>query len=238
MLNTASAFIHEVQTSVFNNDVNIIQTKCTFNINNYDERLFDFLRIKKNSTLCNAVKKRKAEYLAGRYCAQHSLQQLGITGHDISIGCNRSPVWPEKIIGSISHNSNTAICIMAYKTNISDLGVDIESIIPLQTASEIKHSVINIEEEKILSSQKLTFEQSFTLAFSCKESLFKALYPSVKKYFDFNSARIISFDLIHNKITLQLQSNLAVNFPMNLCIDAYFLIQDNEVITWVSRIKN
>ena len=53
--------------------------------------------------LGKAVSKRKAEYLAGRVCAKHVLATLSIDNFELHSGTDRAPIWPENIIGSITH---------------------------------------------------------------------------------------------------------------------------------------
>lgn len=65
------------------------------------------------------------------------------------------------------------------------LGIDLEKKLSKECVIEIKSSIISLDEENLILKSKLSFEDAFTLIFSAKESLFKALYPSVRAYFDF-----------------------------------------------------
>ena len=47
--------------------------------------------------------KRLSDFATGRYCAMKALEQFGIQDAIIPIGEDRAPIWPEGIVGSISH---------------------------------------------------------------------------------------------------------------------------------------
>ena len=55
---------------------------------------------------------------------------------------------------------------------------------------EIQDSIIFNNEKEYLQKSELSLVEAFTLTFSAKESLFKALYSSVGDYFDFSAAKI------------------------------------------------
>jgi enterobactin synthetase component D len=74
------------------------------------------------------------------------------------------------------------------------IGIDCEAILPESEAHEIKDGVIDAEEEAVLSRSGYPFALALTLAFSAKESLFKALFPQVQEYMGFDCARVVMLD--------------------------------------------
>jgi enterobactin synthetase component D len=191
---------------------------CQFNIENYHIDLYRQFNIDLPEHIQRSVEKRQAEFLAGRYAANVVLNKLGFHSYIIRSGKNREPLWPQGITASISHTDSHAMCIAALSSNIRFLGIDIEHWLSKETALQIDQSIITEAEKKTLSMQSLSHEQLVTIAFSSKEALFKAIYPDVNTYLDFNtsvinhiSGQCISLNLVlPNEIKAQELS--AINF--------------------------
>ena len=72
--------------------------------------------------------KRLSDFSTGRYCAMKALEQIGIQNVIIPIGKDREPIWPEGIVGSISHCESLTGAIVSRKADHISLGLDIEEI--------------------------------------------------------------------------------------------------------------
>ncbi|MEI8635195.1 hypothetical protein P4S72_30355 [Vibrio sp. PP-XX7] len=71
-------------------------------------------------TLHRAVLKRKCEFLAGRLCAKRAMAECGINAETtLGIGEHREPLWPEGVIGSISHCDTQAVAVVTCLPPIS-----------------------------------------------------------------------------------------------------------------------
>ena len=68
-------------------------------------------------------------------------------------------------------------------------------------------------EREALLREALPFNELLTLTFSAKESLFKALYPQVRCYFDFLDARMVAVDMQRQTFVLALLKTLTPNCP-------------------------
>ncbi|WP_445356039.1 4'-phosphopantetheinyl transferase [Microbulbifer sp. EKSA008] len=185
--------------------------ETTFCPERYDDQFFSHLNIPFPSSLVKAVPSRRAEFLAGRSCAHLALRELGVPVREIPIGINRCPVWPEGVQASITHAGNRAIC--AASTTSQGLGIDYETTIAAKTAEEIKRNIVSDSEESLLSESGFPQEQWLTMAFSIKESLFKALYPLVGKYFDFLDAEITTLSPLQQKLELKILRDLSSRVP-------------------------
>ncbi|MEV4420566.1 hypothetical protein AB0L40_11415 [Patulibacter sp. NPDC049589] len=53
----------------------------------------------------HAVETRRREFVTGRACAHRALAALGVPVVPIMSGPNREPLWPEGVVGSITHGS-------------------------------------------------------------------------------------------------------------------------------------
>lgn len=149
----------------------------------------DLLWLPHHAELANAGRKRKAEHLAGRIAAAHALP-----GHTVpGIGPSGEPLWPEGVSGSITHSGTQAMAVVTCD-HPAIIGIDCETILSENEAQEIKDGVIDAQEEIVLSRSGYPFTLALTLAFSAKESLFKALFPKVQSWMGFDSTRVTQLD--------------------------------------------
>lgn len=219
-------------------DMKIQIFHCKFDLHYYDDCLFNFLDVDFPNSLSRAVPKRRAEFLAGRYCAIQSLKNLNFYDVQIPIGKNKNPVWPIGIIGSISH-SNTEAFSVACSLSLSGIGIDIEDYISYEVAMEIKYQIASDAELELISNRNESFSALFTILFSVKESFFKAAYLSVGRYFDFDTVRIANINT--NKQTLLLEMNITLNESLikGRLINAHYrILPNNKVITLVTLIQS
>jgi enterobactin synthetase component D len=168
--------------------------ECRYDVRAYHDALFSRLGVDFPPTLERAVAKRRAEYLAGRHAARSALRALGCVPSQVTATEDRAPLWPHGVIGSISHTSDLAMCSVALRTHLFALGIDTEKEIAPDMAREIAASIIGPAEQRYLGCLPLTLEHGVTLALSAKESLYKALYPHVGRFFDFSAAQLIEVD--------------------------------------------
>lgn len=231
-------FINQLRQLKFHHSCSIIY-QCFFDVNEYNDALFNDYLIESPANLNKAVVKRKAEFLAGRVCVKKCMESLNFMSHSetlcLKIGKHRAPVWPSDIIGSITHNQNSAIAIAGFKKNNNYIGVDKENFIEQDIAQQIKASLINENEngylEKLANNlyKYQPFEYLLTIAFSCKESLFKALYPSVQRYFDFKDAQVIAIDLNNKQCQLKLLIDLSEHYKKNDIFTCDLIIDEDSV---------
>lgn len=176
---------------------------CCFDICHYEDSFFHYFAVQFDASLSKAVVKRKAEFLAGRVCAQRALHQLGEPNSTVYIGDARSPMFPSSTIGSISHTQESAICVVGPRSKYLALGIDQENWLSQSTGLELQKQIINPKEWALLHTQPLNDSEFLTLCFSAKESFFKAYYTFVKRYFGFEDA--IS---VHLKRSFSVSSSL------------------------------
>ncbi|MEA5169291.1 enterobactin synthase subunit EntD [Enterobacter sichuanensis] len=183
----------------------------------------DLLWLPHHAELANAGRKRKAEHLAGRIAAAHALPDHTVPG----IGPSGEPLWPEGISGSITHSGTQAMAVVVRHPD-ARVGIDCEAILPDREAREIQDGIIDAQEAMCLTRSGYPFALALTLTFSAKESLFKALFPQVKTFMDFDCARIMRLD--ERTLTLAL-SRPQADFKENTLFTVHWLLDGNQVIT-------
>lgn len=209
----------------------VVCYQASFDSALYDDRLFDSHGVRRSAAVAGAVIKRKAEFFAGRYVAQRALQRLGIEGVEVGTGSHGSPAWPSGIVGSITHIDNRAVVAVAPASLIAAIGIDVEKWIAPARVESIRNAVLAPGEEAMLDATSLPFTRAFTLAFSAKESLFKALYPSVRRYFDFGTARLLDVDVPAGILALELLSTLTRAWVRGAVLSGRFVQHDDGIFT-------
>jgi len=168
---------------------------CRFDHRAYHDDDYSLNDITLPPTIAGTCVRRRTEYLAGRIAASKVMDELGHPKFNLLPAKDRSPKWPIGIQGSISHHHNLAVCIgwQLPTTKQSGLGIDIERMIAPSLALKLWRNIVSSAEKKFLETLSIPFFTSLTLAFSAKESLYKALFPMVKSYFNFLDARVVGF---------------------------------------------
>lgn len=210
---------------------------CEFKKKYFQPVLFSQMDIPLPNGLLNAVPKRKAEFLAGRYSAKQLARALEISRVDsieVKIGLHREPIWPLGLKGSITHNGSTAICLMSKSPQVCSLGIDIETIMSEDLARNISSQICNKQEVQLLLSQEIIKRKAITLIFSAKESIFKALYSKVGKYFDFDEAVLMDVNLSNSRMCYQLNRSFARKYSVPSLVEVDFMINDEVVVTAVT----
>jgi enterobactin synthetase component D len=208
--------------------------RCEFNKASFEVSFFEQFNIQFVDTLMNAVDKRKSEYLAGRYCANNALKKLNIHNVNITPGGHRAPIWPAGVIGSITHTKNHAFAAVTENKHYTYLGIDYEQFMTRETANEVKSTIISQREDCLLNDVEWDFEQALTLAFSAKESLFKALYPYVGKYFDFSAAELVCFSNQKQSFELILLESLSCQLTKGMSFKGWFEQTNSHVLTVIA----
>lgn len=168
--------------------------------------------------------KRMADFSTGRYCAMKAIEQLGIQDAIIPIGDEREPIWPEGIVGSISHCDILTGAIVAKSSDHISLGLDIEEI---GRVTPDLWDLVFSENEKAylagLSGNKRNLES--TKLFSIKEAFYKFQFPITKIFLDFLEVEIIlptCEKVFVNSQNISLNSSIRMNrsfsYEVNDCV--------------------
>jgi len=139
--------------------------------------------------LKKAVLKRVQEFSAGRQCARALLAEFGIYDFPIKVGDDRQPVWPEGIVGSITHTAGLCAAVVAQRTLLRAVGLDSE--VAGSVKSELWPSICTASEIDWLHTLPQAQQaMAATLVFSAKEAFYKCQYPLVRERLAFHDARV------------------------------------------------
>ena len=166
--------------------------------------------------VARSVPVRQADYLAGRLASRLALRDAGCAGDPtVPSGAHRQPVWPRGFLGSISHCANLAVALVTTDRQCDGIGVDVEGI-------AVKRIAVDDAEQRLcrLADGIGTGHRAITLAFSAKESFFKAAFGKAGRFFGFEAARVTQVD--DGVLRLRLTAPLADSLPAGRLIDVHF----------------
>lgn len=182
---------------------------CEYNADMFSSDIYEKLTFQEPHHISQAVKKRRAEFLAGRITAMVALESLNARDLSVAIGMQRNPIWPEGYTGSISHTSKRAIAVVSPSHAATLVGIDYEYIIPINVATKIAPQILTSDELQLYYQLSMDFAQFLTIVFSAKESLFKAIYPKVEMYINFSEAKVTDICRVKKIFTIELCSTLS-----------------------------
>ena len=135
--------------------------------------------------IARAVLKRQREFKAGRSCARRALAVLGQPSEfAIAKGEMGRPMWPEGIVGSITHTHGYCAAALALSAKYLGIGVDVEENTPLDEA--LLTMICTARELQWLEQEPRSKLDWGKKIFSMKESVYKALYPVYGEFLDFS----------------------------------------------------
>ena len=198
----------------------------------FDPALFETLGVALPGSLNTALPKRQAEFLAGRALAQRALLQLGATDTNIPIGADRAPVWPPGFAGSISHARGHAACLV--RCGAALVGVDVETVLQGNPRRAVRQLSCTAADLAVIDSAGWPDGRLETLVFSAKETLFKLLYPMVRRHFGFNAARLVAPPQA-GQIALELTENLHPDLPEGRRFTLNYRDDVGHVLCWATQ---
>src|SRR5438445_8455407 len=174
---------------------------------------------------------RQSIFDMGRACAAELLADLGSCETSVPMAADRSPVWPQGYVGSITHTDDLVGVAVARRKDFRSIGIDAEAIIQPETTVEIEDLCMS-ETERALGDSGAINPQTFaSLCFSAKESFFKCLYPLTGVWFDFQDAEIASFDPDLQLLQMRLLRDLPSGFRQGQVFGGAFRWTDRRVYT-------
>jgi enterobactin synthetase component D len=175
-------------------------TNVTYWLSPFDASTFDLTSFAEHGielppSVARSVQRRQAEFFHGRCAANAALTALGIAGATVGQGRQREPIWPSGVIGSITHNRVLAGAIALRYNQAAGVGMDIETIIDAKTCGALTLTAVDAAELSVLRRTGLPLQLLLTIVFSAKEAFYKAAFPQVQRFFDFNALRFADLDL-------------------------------------------
>ena len=123
------------------------------------------------------------------------------------------------------------MAMAASRKDVASIGLDLERLVSAEIARQIQLHVASPTEVALCHEQALPHEVWMTLLFSAKESLYKALYPSVGRFFDFPDAEADRLDAGAGTLRLRLLSDLSPQCRAGTAYPIDFRFLEDRVLT-------
>lgn len=191
------------------------------------------LGIRVPDSMHRAASKRKAEYVAGRFCARQAMRGV-IADYDADLATrpDRGPAWPVGVVGSITHTAGFASAAICPAHLARGLGIDSERIMSDAAMHRVRDSVLSAH-DSLPAGIELDAAVWTTLVFSAKESVFKCLYPLVNKMFWFDAVRIEIIDAERRAFRATLLVDLSPDLRAGTTLEGNYQIDLSHVHTGV-----
>jgi len=145
----------------------------------------DALWPEERPAIARARDRRAYEFATGRYLVRCALEDLGVGACAVPRAEDRSPIWPDGLIGSITHANDLAIAAVARAGDFTSVGIDVEE--PGRITEHLFGKLFTAVELELLEDAD---PRLAGLMFSAKEAGYKAVNPRVGKFIGFQEAEV------------------------------------------------
>jgi enterobactin synthetase component D / holo-[acyl-carrier protein] synthase len=135
--------------------------------------------------LGRAVDGRRREFETGRACARRALAELGLPAQAVASGSHGEPLWPDGVVGSITHCAGYRACTVARSQHVRAVGIDAEPHAPLPPG--VLATIADLDERQALDGHGDGACWDRVL-FSAKEAAFKAWFALTARRLGFEDA--------------------------------------------------
>lgn len=178
-----------------------------------------------------AVQKRRVEFALGRAAAHEALGMIGRDTEAILKGRTHEPIWPEGVVGSITHSNGIAIAAVAPIEQTHGIGIDVQGIKENVSFGITQKVCSKLEFEWVNANKEEKMKRLFMI-FSAKESIFKALYPIEKIFLDFCDAELVWYENI-SAFRGYLKKRAGQDYPVGYSVKVGCTIQKDFIFTYI-----
>ena len=179
--------------------------------------------------------KRRQEFLAGRVAARKALAALGVHDFDLLPAPDRAPVWPERVVGSITHTRDLCVVVVARSDDLDSVGIDAEPDDGIE--ENLWERICTAGELAWLESQpEVERGRLARRVFSAKEAVYKCQYPLTQTFLEFGEVEIeFAGDTPH--FAARLPAKLASPLAGRTTMAGRWVIIDGTFVTTVELEK-
>jgi len=143
------------------------------------------------SLVVRSVAKRRNEFVTVRHCARLAMRDLGVPPSPILKGGKGEPLWPEGVVGSLTHCEGYRGAVVARSAAVRSVGIDAEphGALPDRVLEAV--SLPGKRDEITALPDHLHWDR---ILFCAKEATYKAWFPLTGRWLGFEDAHI-TFDV-------------------------------------------
>lgn len=182
--------------------------------------------------VARSAERRVRDFAGGRLCARRVLGELDIHHFPLRSGEDRCALWPDAIVGSITHTKDFCAAVAAPRRLLQGIGIDAEVI---KRVTPPMRSMICTDAERQWIATMEPDEQALVsaLAFSCKEAFYKCQYTLSRQWLDFKDVCIVPehTDLAAGRYTLQLIKHVEAVAAIGPLLEGRFVVDGPLIIS-------
>ena len=157
-------------------------------------RIDDYAILPEEQALvARAVDRRRREFATGRWLSREGLRTLGLPDRPIMMGQLRNPLWPESVIGTISHDGDLCAVALRCKSGGPVMGIGMDLVSLPQRAGRMDELapmfVASDGEMDCVAALEAPVDPALLL-FSLKESVIKAMSFRLVDFVDMRAIEI------------------------------------------------
>jgi len=195
----------------------------------HEGALFD----EERSAIARAVERRRHEFATGRACARRAMAALGVAPAPLLNDGERAPIWPDGVMGSISHTRGLcAVALARPRPGLVSLGLDVEPDAEVRPA--LWDRICRPEERRFVEALPTADHgRVVRVLFSAKEAFYKCQHRVSRRFLGFQAARV-DLRKEEGRFTVELLQE-AAPFPPGTCFEGRLEIGDGFVrtaVTW------
>jgi len=137
--------------------------------------------------IARSVAKRRNEFVTVRHCARLAMGRLGIADAPILKGEKGDPLWPDGLVGSLTHCEGYRGAVVGRSAAVRSVGIDAEphGVLPDGVLDAIS---LPVERHQIGALPAgLHWDR---ILFCAKEATYKAWFPLTQRWLGFEDAHI------------------------------------------------
>ncbi len=183
------------------------------------------------ATIRQAVPRRQREFAAGRSAAREAMRQIGWPPVSIPSAPDRSPIWPDGVVGSIAHTGQACVAIAGRRGRVHAMGIDIEEDRPLEPA--LWETICTPEELSTVASLPRSGRGRWvTRLFCAKEAFYKWQYPQTRRMLDFRDVQV---SLSQDNEGFSVQPPVPTATPLLTCQhEGRLMTRQGLVLAWLT----
>ena len=200
-------FLPDRQQSTVSVDISTIFSAGILTRYDHRDSWVDQLTPVEKAQIGDVCEKRYAEFAAGRSQARQLIAALTGVAETLPVGEYRQPLWPQSVIGSISHSDDYCAVAVSRRSVVTGLGVDVEpyedldadvadivltdsELATTRTRDAMASTMGNTLVDEALIDKTLVGGKAHKLIFSIKEAIYKCCYPQVRAFIDFKQCEV------------------------------------------------
>lgn len=182
--------------------------------------------------VARSAERRVRDFAGGRLCARRALAELDIHDFPLRAAEDRRALWPDGVVGSITHTREFCAAVVARQGSLRSLGIDAEV---RDRVTAPMRGMICTEAEQVWIGTLPEAAQNLVsaLAFSCKEAFYKCQYELSRQWLDFKDVSLVpeQTDLRDGLYTLRLHKPVAALASIGPLFSGRFIIEGPLIIS-------